>query len=350
VGEAGADRTSVSTIAIGNDSDVNLLQAVAQAGGGRYHFTARSEDIPRLTLDEAQSAGAQSVIRGAFQPVQTLPSPIMSGFDPAAIPVLDGYDYAEARPTAQVILVSHRNDPVLAKWQYGLGRVVAWTADNGIDLAAEWSGWERYDEFWAGMLRWALPDPDNRTVDLSVERDGPDALLAISATAGAGDYIDLSSATARITGPGAAVTEGVPLSQSGPGDYQIRVADPQPGAYHLELFAPGGLTKIDEVGFTLPGSPELEPITDGASVLEHIATATGGRFLALDNPGDVFDAPATGGDPVKRYRPIWVWTAILALILFLTELVIRLNGIERVTMLTRAFRRSPSRERDPDAP
>jgi Mg-chelatase subunit ChlD len=350
VSEAGADRTSVSTIAIGNDADANLLQAVAQAGGGRYHFTARAEEIPRLTLEEAQSAGAQSVIRGAFQPVQTLPSPIMTGFEPAAIPVLDGYDYAEARPTAQVILVSHRNDPVLAKWQYGLGRVVAWTADDGIDLASQWSAWERYDEFWAGMLRWTLPDPDNRTIDLSVERDGPDALLAISATAGTGDYIDLSSATARITGPDEAVTDGIALSQSGPGDYQIRVADPQAGAYHLEVFAPDGATLIDEIGFTLPGSPELEPITNGASVLERIATATGGRFLALDNPGEVFDAPVTDGDPVKTYRPIWFWTAILALILFLTELMVRLNGIERFAVLTRAIRRSPIRERGPDAP
>ena len=350
VAEAGADRTSVSTIAIGNDSDIALLQAVAQAGGGRYHFTARAEDIPRLTLEEAQSAGAQSVIRGGFQPVQTLPSPIMTGFDPAAIPVLDGYDYAEARPTAQVVLVSHRNDPVLAKWQYGLGRVVAWTADDGIDLASQWSTWERYDEFWAGMLRWTLPDPDNRTIDLAVERDGPDALLGVSAKAGAGDYIDLTSATARITGPGGAVTEGIALSQSGPGEYQIRVADPQAGSYHLEVFGPDGVSLVDEVGFALPGSPELEPVANGPAVLERIVTATGGRRLSLDDPGAVFDAPVVDGDPIESYRPIWVWTAVLALIVFLAELMVRLNGFERAAMIVRAIRSDTVRERTPDAP
>ena len=41
---------------------------LADEGGGRYHFTVRDEDIPRLTLQEARSAGSQSVIRGAFRP------------------------------------------------------------------------------------------------------------------------------------------------------------------------------------------------------------------------------------------------------------------------------------------
>ena len=82
------------------------------------------------------------MIRGAFRPIQTAPSPILAAVDPESLPDLAGYDFAEAKPDAQVILTSDREDPVLAKWQYGLGRVIAWTADNGSDLAAPWAMWE----------------------------------------------------------------------------------------------------------------------------------------------------------------------------------------------------------------
>ena len=52
--------TTLSTIAIGDDSDTDLLQYLAEAGGGHYHSAETPQDIPRLTLQEAQGAG-QSV-------------------------------------------------------------------------------------------------------------------------------------------------------------------------------------------------------------------------------------------------------------------------------------------------
>ena len=333
--EAGADRTSVSTIAIGNDSDTALMEAIAQSGGGRYHFTNRAEDIPQLTLEEARSAGAQSVIRGAFQPVQTLPSPIMTGLDPAMLPPLDGYDFAEARPGAQVILVSHRSDPVLAKWQYGLGRVVAWTADDGADLASQWGSWEKFDQFWAAALRWTLPDPENRSVSTEVSRDGPDIVLSLNSggETATSDYVDLSTLSARITSPGGAVTDGIELTESGSGQYQIRIRDAEPGAFKLELVDSDGDAQGGLFGFTLPGSPELIPHSGGEQLLASIASATGGRVLDLTDPGSVFDAEVSGGDSLRTYRPVWSWLVGAALMLFLLELMIRLNGFSRLRSL-----------------
>jgi hypothetical protein len=335
VSEAGADRTTVSTIAIGNDADQELLKSIAQAGGGRYHFTNRAEEIPQLTLEEARAAGAQSVIRGAFQPVQTLPSPIMTGLDAATLPPLNGYDFAEARPGAQVILVSHRNDPVLAKWQYGLGRVVAWTPDDGADLASQWDGWEKYDQFWAAMLRWTLPDPENRAVSTEISRDGPDVVLSLitSGDIAASDYVDLSTQTARITGPGGAVTDDINFTESGSGQYQVRIRDAQAGAYKLELIGSDGTVQPEQYGFTLPGSPELLPDPGGEQLLTSIAASTGGRVLSLDKPGDVFSAPLSGGDVLRTYRPIWSWLVAAALALFLIELSVRLNAWARFRSL-----------------
>ncbi|MBA2278800.1 MAG: VWA domain-containing protein, partial [Chloroflexia bacterium] len=231
VSDVGNDNITLSTIAIGDDADTELLQSLATAGHGRYHQAVIAEDIPRLTLEEARSAGSQSVLRGAFQPVQQTASPILSGIPPQELPPLEGYDFAESRPDAQTVLTSDRGDPVLATWQLGLGRVVAWTADGGGDFAAQWEAWPRYDEFWGNALRWSLPDPTNSAVRFAAERRGADVVVTLDAVTANGDTIDLSGATVAITAPdGTLVTEQTPVSAA-PGRSEVRLPSLAAGAY-----------------------------------------------------------------------------------------------------------------------
>ncbi|MCA9879572.1 MAG: VWA domain-containing protein, partial [Thermomicrobiales bacterium] len=230
-----ADRTTLSTIALGQDADTDLLNFLADEGGGRYHFTVRDEDIPLLTLLEARSAGSQSVIRGNFRPIQTAPSPILAGIDPTTLPELAGYDFAEAKPDAQVVLTSDREDPVLAKWQYGLGRVVAWTADDGSDLAAPWASWSGNDAFWAAMVRWVLPDPERRPLTVASTRSGTDVIVTVSATGSTQDLPENVPTFATVrTATGETVTAQA-LTPSGPGEYTLRLPAPEAGAYALEV-------------------------------------------------------------------------------------------------------------------
>ncbi|MBA3336131.1 MAG: VWA domain-containing protein [Chloroflexia bacterium] len=325
-----SDRTTLSTIAVGEDADTDLLQFLAEQGNGRYHFTERPEDIPRLTLEEAQSAGSQSVIRGDFAPIQTLPSPILRGFDPETLPRLDGYDFAEAKAKAQVVLTSDRDDPVLAKWQYGLGRVVAWTADDGTDFAGAWPEWERYDEFWASVVRWSLPDPENRPMAVSVMRDGPDAVISVEATGNDGRFADLAATSATITTPSGAVVADVPLYQTGPGQYQVRVAAPEPGAYQVELSQTrGNETIVELAGFAVPPSPELRPIAGASALMRAIAARTGGRLLSLDDPAEAFSAQGLSGGVPRDYQPFWYLPLGLALLALLAEIAVRMRFVPR---------------------
>jgi Mg-chelatase subunit ChlD len=333
--DAGADRTTISTIAIGNDSDTALMQSIAQAGGGRYHFTTKPDEIPKLTLEEAQSAGSQSVIRGAFQPVQTLPSPIMTGFDPQLLPPLDGYDFASARPDAQVVLVSHRDDPVLAKWQYGLGRVVAWTPDSGTDLANQWAGWERFDEFWANVLRWTLPDPANSAVDISVDHDGPEVVLSLETGNDRvdEDYVDLSGVRLQIVGPDGGVTSDIVPVQSGAGEFQVRITDADTGAYFVQLTGSDGNPIGQALAFAIPGSPELLAAPGADQLLESIAEATGGRVLLAADADKAFDATQQNGTVLHAYTARWIPFALLAFLLFMAELFLRMDGPSRLRVM-----------------
>lgn len=320
--DALGERTTLSTIAIGEDADTDLLNFLADQGGGRYHFTEKPEDIPAVTLEEAQSAGSQSVIRGEFAPIQVAPSPMLTRFDPADLPPLDGYDFAEVKPDAQVILESTREDPVLAKWQVGLGRVVAWTADNGTDLAARWRDWPRAAEFWAGVVRWALPDPENRPLQVGATIDGADAVVTVT-TAGEGGA--LGELTATVTTPSGAAVAGRRLAQTAPGEYQLRIAAPEPGAYRLDLSGAGAEAEL--AAFVVPPSPELRPDPAGATLLQSIAAQTGGRVLSLDDPAAAFAAARPAGTPLRAYQPLWPAPLAFALLLFLGDVAVRMGAL-----------------------
>jgi Mg-chelatase subunit ChlD len=336
ISEIRDSNTTLSTIAIGDDADTDLLQFLAEQGNGNYHPTERPEDIPLLTLAEAQSAGSQSVIRGSFSPIQVASSPIMADFEPEALRTIGGYNYSEPKPDAQVILTSAREDPILAKWQLGLGRVVAWTADDGVDFAADWRAWDRYGEFWASVVRWTLPDPENGPVTVDVAREGSDALVTVATESKIGDYVDLSTARATITAPDGAVTADLPLYQSAPGEYQIRVADPAPGAYQFDLSYSG--TQPDQTvlaGFAIPASPELQPASGSDELMASIAGRTGGRTLSFDEPGSVFDVARDNSDGMKRFEAIWWIPLLVALGLLLVEIASRYQFLSQFSRLRR---------------
>jgi Mg-chelatase subunit ChlD len=336
------ERTTLSTIAIGGDADTDLLQFMAEQGNGRYRYADKSDDIPKLTLQDEESAVSQSVIRGSFQPIQKLPSPIMTGFKPEELPKLDGYDFAQTKPDAQTILTSERDDPVMAKWQFGLGRVVAWTADDGTDFALNWQSWQRYGDFWSNVIGWALPDPENRAIQVSVARDGPDAVVTVNAVGEQGDDVNNAKTTATITTPSGTVNANLPLYQSGPGEYQLRVAAPESGAYKIELQQQRGDQTLNELaGFAVPPSPEYQPAPQGHALLAALAARTGGRMLSMDKPGDAFSGAGLSGKSLRDYRPIWFVPVIAAFVLLLLELAVRLRFFQKLRGIS-LMRQRPS--------
>lgn len=323
--------TTLSTIAIGKDADTDLLQYLATQGGGRFHAATIPQEIPRLTLQEAQAAGSQSVVRGDFQPIQTATSSIMIGFAPADLPPLSGYDYVEMKPGVQAVLTSDRNDPVLAKWQYGLGRVVTWMADDGVDFANAWHDWSGYADFWSNMVQWSLPDPEQSAVDVTVERSGADALVTLRSSGDSGDYVDVGNANVVITGPDGQLANGLTPYQSAPGEWQVRVAHPHAGAYQIEIDTGDGSPTLST--FSMPASPELAPAPEAPALLKQIANRTGGRILSLDDPAAFFAIPAHSNGGVVNYRAVWMFPLALSLFLVLIELGYRYKALGRLQAL-----------------
>lgn len=130
-------RVTLSTVAVGTDADTGLLEAMARVGRGRYHFAAEPGDIPEVFTRETIMATRSVLVNEQFYPAAASAGPLLRGL--AAVPALDGYVAATPKEQAGTVLVSAQGDPVLAAWQYGLGRSVAWTPDVDGRWSAGWA-------------------------------------------------------------------------------------------------------------------------------------------------------------------------------------------------------------------
>ena len=130
---------TLSTVGAGGGSNP-FLEQLAKNGGGRFYNAANPASIPDIFLKETQQVSGQQIVEEAFFPILTSSSPILRGIE-GGMPQLLGYNGTTAKPAAQTVLVTARDDPLLAQWQYGLGRSVAWTSDSTGRWATSWVGW-----------------------------------------------------------------------------------------------------------------------------------------------------------------------------------------------------------------
>jgi Ca-activated chloride channel homolog len=318
---ARAAEISLSTIAIGEDSDTLLLEQLARWGNGRYYFADEPEDIPRLTLLESEIARADPMVEGDLRASLSQAHPIVRDFSPAELPGLQGYVATTARDAAEVVLRSPEEDPLLAVWQYGLGRAVAWTPTAGEPWAVEWTRWPGYERFWAQMVRYTLPEPDSGPLQVRIEPRPGGSRLVVDATEPGGTPLDLAAVNARVTLPDGA-QRSFSVRQTAPGRYTQDLSLATPGAYLVSvvLLRDGGLQQRD-VGYVQPVAPEYRQAGDPASgraLLEAVAAASGGEVLADVTPSvDAAPEPAAPGDGY------WPWLLGLGLGLWVLEIAVR---------------------------
>ena len=309
---------TLSSIAIGADADTELLQNLARWGAGRYHFAARPDDIPRLTLIESQIASAEPLIEGEFRAGLSTPHPLLRDFAPSQLPALAGYVGTTIKPNAELVLKSPENDPVLAAWQYGLGRAVAWTSSADAPWADEWPGWGDYGRFWAQLVRYTLPEPDSGPIQVRATPKGDALSIAVDALAPSGEPIDLADTSATITLPGGA-TRQIQLRQTAPGHYVEDLALPGDGAYAIAVAqSKDGVTRRAAAGYVQPPPAEYTPSGGGAALLARISAASGGQVLA-----SVDGEPGAGPGAAPAPRELWPWLLAAAALLWPTEIALR---------------------------
>jgi len=306
-----SEKITVSSVAIGADADENLMRNVARWGGGRYYAARDLYSIPQILTAEALIASRAYIVEARFTPQVSRAGLV----DDLALPPLRGYVATAPKPAAAVHLLSPQDDPVLAAWQYGVGRAVAFTSDATARWGAAWISWTDVGRFWSRLVRWA-GQGEADDLQVTVDRHADAAVVIADVVAADGTPQDGLTAQATLSGPAGAQ---VPLVETAPGRYEGSFRHVTPGAYAVTVVAQDahGRERVRTSGFVVPYSPELRDLTVNRPLLARLAEATGGRFL---------DDPQSAVAPVRASRAAadaWPALAGTALGVFVAEIAVR---------------------------
>ncbi|MFL5801759.1 MAG: VWA domain-containing protein [Roseiflexaceae bacterium] len=305
------EKVTVTSIAVGDGAHVPFIRDMARVGGGRTFLTDRATNIPAILADEAQAIIQPYVIEQDFTPTRGAPHPILRGFEQA--PPLHGYVVTTPRQTAQVLLATPRGDPVLAAWQYGLGRALAWTSDLNGQWGKDWVAWDEFPRFSAQLLGWLLPPQGAQNLTLQANSSGAELVLIAQAQDELGrPRPGLAVAGRLLAGDGSGLD--VALREVGPGQYRAVVSGARPGAYLVQLTAQdaqGQPFGTVTAGAVVPQSAEYRGRGADTGLLEVLAHTTGGRVSPA--PAAAFDTGSAGAGAVQEIGLPLLWLALLLL-------------------------------------
>jgi len=310
--------SNVTTTAIAIGAPSTLLENMANSGGGNYYVADDITKVPLIFAQETVLASRSYLFENPFTPALSAISPIMQGIN--ALPELRGYVGTSAKASAQVILSAPEpfRDPVLAAWQYGLGRSVAFTGDATARWGANWVTWETFAQFWTQAVRWTITE-NSGNIETQVVMEGEQARVIVDARNAEGDFLNGLTLSASVVDPSLSGRR-VELRQIAPGRYEGTFTPENEGAYLLRITGGVGTeSTINQTnGWVMSYSPEYLA-SDGESILPALAVVTGGRDLS----GDLAAAFTRDLDARAAALPLAPWLILIALILLPVDVAMR---------------------------
>lgn len=271
--QGGVTLTSVS---IGEENE--LMRDLSEAGGGSFRVATDASTIPSIFAQETVLATRSYIFEEAFTPGLTSRSPIMQSI--TALPSLQGYIGTTAKDAAQVILRGPEpyRDPVLAAWQYGLGRAVAFTSDATARWGTEWVTWGDFTRFWNQAVRWTITEGGSDTLETRVVMEETQARVVVDARDESGAFLNGLALGVSLVDP-ALGSQQLTLRQVAPGRYEVTFTPRGEGAYLLSVNGGSDETAIQQMsGWVMSYSREYLA-SNVPSVLPRVAAITGGAAL-----------------------------------------------------------------------
>ncbi|MCC7209716.1 MAG: VWA domain-containing protein [Anaerolineae bacterium] len=343
---------TLSVIAIGQNSPGFLAESAA-AGHGTYYSLADVQSIPQVFAAETVLATRTYIVEEEFAPVVTANSPILRGI--VSVPSLRGYVATSAKETATIVLtapVGGYNDPLLASWQYGLGRVVAWTSDATTRWAQDWTTWQDFQRFWSQAIRSTIVEGAGNALEARVEQRDGRSVLVVEARDEDGGYINGLNLDASVIDP-RLEAQNVRLRQIAPGRYEADFEPRSQGAYFIRVAGASGgesgsgtVAAAQTAGWVLSYSPEYQLRDTDEALLDRMAEITGGRNVAAAPPGDVFRHDIR---EERASTALWPYLLLLAVLLLPVDIAVRRVIITRSDLARlRAWLRHKLGLRDPE--
>ena len=320
-------KITVTTVAFGEGKDVEALRTVAAAGKGYFYLAKYARDLKAIFTKDVMMVSKSLIIEEPFVPRMDTSSPELSGIDMGSVPPLLGYVTTSAKPAARVLASSHRKDPILASWQYGLGKSVAFTSDCKARWSARWLGWPGYGKFWAQMIRSTMRKSGPRDFQTTVEIESGMARVVVDAVDEKGNFLNFLKFAGSVVEPDLN-SHPVSIEQTGPGRYEGTFDARQVGSYVVNVVssaARSGRTSVpasqdaqDVNVISIPYPPEYKDLAPNTVLLKRIAEETSGKY---DPAASTLFAGRFRQS--RTYTDIWRLLALLSLLLLPIDVAVR---------------------------
>ncbi len=310
-----AEKMTLSTIAIG-DSDRALMKTIAEAGGGGYRDVRNIAELPKIMADEVRQTQKYTV-QEPFQPIiNDGDYPMLAGID--RVPKLHGYIATSEKELAQTYIHSHEDQPILAGWNYGLGRSIAFTSDVKPGWGADWIEWENFGKFWGQVVNWVLPSTDSAAdFDLkATHQNGRGELLIDTGSTMATHGITFDARIVHPNGGG----EVIELRRVTPTQYLGTFPVRERGSYFITVRKnrDGQVESTAYESLNLSYPIEFAEFETNHRLLNELANRTNGIF----EPSPKQIAQHRGA-AIEHMKPLSFTLLIVSLILFVLEMILR---------------------------
>lgn len=301
---------SVTTIRIGSDTvNLQLLNFMAEKTGGRFYHVQDVEALPLLLVRDTRKALKEK--GDDDRPKEVVPRVGVRGQTLQGLnefPALEEYMVTKPKPGADVQLyvdVRGERDPILATWQYGLGKVVAVPFDPSGSGSSEWISWEGFGKFWSQVVRWVIREETPWDYRLTVLHRGKKTVLQAESF----DNDEGGILLARLSGRNYRTREFM-LIPVAPRLYEATLPASRPGAYPITVIRRKAGKIVNQknevvmvtqtVGESMEEYRQQHPNRD---LLRELAEGTGGK---LDPDISEVIAQRKGGTktsihPLERY-------------------------------------------------
>jgi uncharacterized membrane protein len=328
------NRISVSTVTVyphnidPKSGVAPVMREIAERLKGRYYgpIDKNPSQLPQIFIKEA-TVVRRSLIFEKDPIAVKIGAPgseLIKGL--GAIPQVRGMVLTSRKNSPQIdvaLVGGDNNDPILANWQAGAGRAVAFTSDATERWGNYWAASGSYGKFWAQVVRSVARPPMSTDFDIKVTQDGNVGRITVEAMNKDSGFMNFLNVHGDVLGPDMKPMN-VRLTQVGPGVYQGEFPVRDPGNYITMLNYTGA---GDQRGYLLGGlanstSPETRDLQSNDTLLQQIAERTGGRVIpAFDGSADLFSREnlAVASSPL----PVWDIVLPFLLLLILIDVAVR---------------------------
>jgi hypothetical protein len=337
----------------GSDAYDIMAKVAAQTGGKAYPEGGKNNPINPQQLPAIYTKEARLVSKSFVYHKQFLPQLVEETGPAAGLPKnlehLYGFVLTTKRPSPLVKVpiwapqIAKEDYPVLAHWQYGLGKSVAFTSDaltkpGDLHWDKDWAASGMYAKFWKQVIEWTLRSVEGGSnMTMTTEQKNGKIKVIIKAQDENKAPLTDVELQAGVIAPSLKSSEGKPklkFEQTKPGIYEAEIQAEDVGSYFFNIQgkwkdAKGELqTDSVRAGATISYSPEFAEMTSNLALLKKLTEITGGKMYA--DEASYLDEVARSGEvfrpvPILNLSllPIWPWLVFLAAVCLLFDIALR---------------------------